>query len=169
MAKKKILPEKNRDALRAKVQKLNQMGREAVHGAVEGDEKLAAYKEYVTRFYELKERFPHWEERLDTPIEYSRFVVDYNEDMFRTIAESSDEFRGKSAIEVYTLKMHGINLRSIDILQSKLIELMPGSEWNNPEYFRTHIREAYQVLRQIYPDDEEYDQIFSPKETLAWS
>lgn len=170
MAKKKILPDKNRDALRAKVQRLNKMGKAAVQGATEGDEKLAAYKQYVDRFYELKEQYPNWEERLDAPIDYSRFVLDYNEEMFKTIAAASDEFRGKSAIEVYTLKMHGINFRSIDILQAKLNELLPGSKWNNPEYFRTHIREAYQELRQFYPDDNEYDEIFSPKETvLAWN
>lgn len=168
MAKRKILPEKNRDALRAKVQYLNKQGLAAVQGATDGDEKLIAYKKYVDRFYELKERFPHWEERLDQPIEYSRFVLDFNEEMFKTIANASEEFRGKSAVEVYTLKMHGINLRSIDILQSKLNELLPGSEWANPEYFNTHIREAYQLLRQYYPDDNEYDEIFSPKETMLF-
>lgn len=168
MAKKNILPIKDRNALRAKVQRLNKQGKAAVQGATDGDEKLAAYKKYVDRFYELKERFPHWEERLDQPIDYSRFVLDYNEQMFKTIAEASDEFRGMAAIEVYTLKMHGINLRSIDILKEKLGELLPGSEWTNPEYFNTHIREAYQMLRQYYPDDNEYDEIFSPKETMLY-
>lgn len=170
MAKKSILPEKNRDALRAKVQRLNKQGEAAVKGATEGDSKLLAYKKYVDRFWELKEQFPNWEERLDKPIEYSRFVLDYNEEMFKTIAKSSEEFRYKDPIEVYTLKMHGINLRSIDILKTKLGELLPGSEWTNPSYFDTHIREAYQLLRQYYPDDKEYDEIFSPKETmLFWS
>ena len=168
MAKRSVLPKKDRSALRAKVQRLNEQGKAAVQGAVDGDEKLSAYKKYVDKFYELKERFPHWEERLYQPIDYSRFVLDYNEDMFRTIAQASDEFRGMPAIEVYTLKMHGINLRSIDILSEKLGELLPGSEWTNPEYFRTHIREAYQLLRQFYPDDKDYDEIFSPKEQMLF-
>ena len=168
MTKKSILPKKDRNALRAKVQYLNKIGKAAVQGDTDGDEKLAAYKKYVDRFYELKETYPNWEERLDTPIDYSRFVLDYNESMFRTIAEASDEFRSKDPVEVYTLKMHGISLRSIDILQEKLGELLPGSEWTNPEYFRTNIREAYQLLRQYYPDDKEYDEIFSPKEEMLF-
>lgn len=156
------------DAAKARVQRLNKKGEAAVKGATEGDEKLAAYKKYVDRFYELKEQFPHWEERLDKPIEYSRFVLDYNEEMFKMLASSSEDFKGKEPIEVYTLKMHGINLRSIDILQEKLGQLLPGSEWVNPAYFNAHIREAYQLLRQFYPNDEEYDEVFSPKETLLF-
>lgn len=152
------------DAARMRVQRLNKQGEAAVKGATDGDEKLAAYKKYVDRFYELKEQFPHWEERLDKPIEYSRFVLDYNEEMYKMIEKASPDFRGKSAIEIYTLKMHGINLRSIDILREKLGELLPGSEWTDPAYFDTHIREAYQLLRQYYPNDEEYDNVFSPKE-----
>lgn len=152
------------DAAKARVQRLNKQGKEAIQGSADGDEKLAAYKKYVDRFYELKEQFPHWEERLDKPIEYSRFVLDYNEEMYKTITAASADFRGKSPIEVYTLKMHGINLRSIDVLREKLGELLPGSEWTNPAYFNTHIREAYQLLRQYYPNDEEYDNVFSPKE-----
>lgn len=156
------------DASKKRVQRLNKQGKEAVQGAADGDQKLNAYAKYVDRFWELKERFPHWEERLDQPIEYSRFVMDYNEDMYRTIANASEEFRGTDPVEVYTLKMHGINLRSIDILREKLGELYPGSEWTNPAYFDTHIREAYQLLRQHYPDDEEYDKVFSPKETMLF-
>lgn len=148
------------DAARARVQRLNKQGEAAVKGATEGDSKLLAYKNYVDRFYELKEQFPNWEERLDKPIEYSRFVLDYNEEVYKMIGNSS----GKTAIETYTLKMHGINLQSIEILKEELNKLMPGSKWTNPEYFRTHIREAYQELRQFYPDDEEYDEVFSPKE-----
>ena len=56
------------------------------------------------------------------------------------------------------------DFQSLDKLQEKLGELLPGSKWTNPEYFRTHIKEAYQELRQLVPDDEEYDKIFSPKE-----
>ena len=107
------------DAAKARVQRLNKQGKEAIQGSADGDEKLAAYKKYVDRFYELKEQFPHWEERLDKPIEYSRFVLDYNEEMYKTITAASVDFRGKSPIEVYTLKMHGINLRSIDVLREK--------------------------------------------------
>lgn len=156
------------DAAKARVRKLNKQGEAAVHGAIDGDEKLLAYKKYVERFQELKEKYPHWEERLDTPIEYSRFILDYNESLFKMIADSTPDFRGKSAIEVYTLKMHGINLRSIEVLKEKLGELLPGSEWTNPNYFDTHIREAYQLLRQFYPDDDEYDNVFSPKETMLY-
>lgn len=152
------------DAAKARVQRLNKQGEAAVKGATDGDEKLAAYKTYVDRFYELKEQFPHWEERLDKPIEYSRFVLDYNEEMYKMLSQSTEDFRGKTPIEIYTLKMHGINLRSIDILREKLGELLPGSEWTNPAYFDTHIREAYQLLRQYYPNEEEYDNVFSPKE-----
>lgn len=152
------------DAARMRVQRLNKQGEAAIKGSTDGDEKLAAYKKYVDRFYELKEQFPHWEERLDVPIEYSRFVLDYNEEMYKMIEKSSPDFRGKSAIEIYTLKMHGINLRSIDVLREKLGELWPGSEWTDPAYFDTHIREAFQLLRQYYPNDEEYDNVFSPKE-----
>ena len=152
------------DAARMRVQRLNKQGEAAIKGATEGDEKLSAYKKYVDRFYELKEQFPHWEERLDVPIEYSRFVLDYNEEMYKMIEKSSPDFRGKSAIEIYTLKMHGINLRSIDVLREKLGQLWPGSEWTDPAYFDTHIREAFQLLRQHYPNDEEYDNVFSPKE-----
>lgn len=156
------------DAAKARVKALNKQGEAAVKGAVDGDSKLAAYKKYVDRFYELKEQFPNWEERLDRPIEYSRFVVDYNEEVYKTIAQSTSGFNGASAVEVYTLKMHGINLRSIDILREKLGELMPGSEWTDPIYFNAHIREAYETLRQYYPDDEEYDNVFSPKEEMLF-
>ena len=156
------------DAARMRVQRLNKKGEAAVKGATDGDEKLVAYKKYVDKFYELKEQFPHWEERLDKPIEYSRFVLDYNEEMYRMLANSSADFRGEDPVFVYTFKMHGINLRSIDILKEKLGELLPGSEWTNPEYFNTHIREAYQLLRQYYPNDEEYDNVFSPKETMLF-
>lgn len=152
------------DAAKARVQRLNKQGEAAIKGSVEGDEKLAAYKAYVDRFYELKEQFPNWEERLDTPIEYSRFVLDYNKEVYAMIGDASPDFRGKSPIEIYTLKMHGVNLRSIDILREKLGQLLPGSEWTNPAYFNSHIREAFQLLRQYYPSDEEYDQVFSPKE-----
>lgn len=152
------------DAARMRVQRLNKQGEAAVKGATDGDEKLIAYKKYVDKFYELKEQFPHWEERLDKPIEYSRFVLDYNEEMYKMLSKSSSELKGKTPEEIYTLKMHGINLRSIDILREKLEQLLPGSEWTNPAYFDTHIREAYQLLRQYYPNDEEYDNVFSPKE-----
>ena len=154
------------DAAKARVQRLNKQGEAAIKGAADGDEKLAAYKKYIDKFYELKEKFPHWEERLDKPIEYSRFVLDYNEEMYRMLSSSTEDFRGKDPVHVYTLKMHGINLRSIDILREKLGELLPGSEWTNPAYFDTHIREAYQLLRQYYPNDEEYDNVFSPKEEM---
>lgn len=152
------------DAAKARVKRLNKMGEAAVKGATDGDEKLIAYKQYVDRFYELKEKFPHWEERLDVPIEYSRFVLDYQKEIYEILGKSM----GKPAIEVYTLKMHGINLRSIDILREKLGELLPGSQWTNPTYFDTHIREAYQLLREYYPNDEEYDNIFSPKEEMIY-
>lgn len=156
------------DAAKARVKRLNKQGEAAVKGATEGDEKLAAYKKYVDRFYELKEQFPHWEEKLDVPIEYSRFVLDYNENLYKMLEKSAPELSGKSPIEIYTLKMHGINLRSIDILREKLGQLLPGSEWTNPAYFNTHIREAYQLLRQYYPNDEEYDNVFSPKEEVIY-
>lgn len=156
------------DAAKARVQRLNKQGEAAIKGAVEGDEKLAAYKKYVDRFYELKEQFPHWEERLDKPIEYSRFVLDYNEEMYKMLSQSTEDFRGKEPVEIYTLKMHGINLRSIDILWEKLNQLEPGSQWTNPAYFNEHIREAFQLLRQYYPNDEEYDNVFSPKETYLF-
>lgn len=156
------------DAAKARVQRLNKQGEAAVKGATEGDSRLLAYKQYVDRFWELKEQFPNWEEHLDKPIEYSRFVLDYNEEVFSMLASSSNDFRGESAVGVYTLKMHGINLPSIGRLEAELNKLMPGSEWANPEYFRTHIREAYQLLRQFYPDDKEYDEVLSPKEELLF-
>lgn len=152
------------DAARMRVQRLNKKGEAAIKGATEGDEKLIAYKKYVEKFYELKEQFPHWEEKLDKPIEYSRFVLDYNKEMYQMLTDTSPDFRGKDPVEVYTFKMHGINLRSIDILREKLVELYPGSEWGNPIYLNTHIREAFQLLRQNFPNDEEYDNVFSPKE-----
>ena len=49
MAKKNILPKKDRSALRAKVQYLNKIGNAAVKGATDCEEKLAAYKKYVDR------------------------------------------------------------------------------------------------------------------------
>lgn len=157
------------DAAKARVKRLNEQGVAAIKGAEDGDEKLQAYRKYVNKFYELKEKYPNWEEKLDKPIEYSRFVLDYNEEMYRTIGKASEDFRKFSPIDIYTLKMHGINLRSIEILQSELGKLLPGSEWTNPAYFNTHIREAYELLRQYYPNDEEYDQVFSPKETMiSW-
>lgn len=154
------------DAAKARVRRLNKLGEAAVKGATDGNEKLIAYKQYVDKFWELKEKYPHWEERLDKPIEYSRFVLDYNEEMYKMIASSSKDFKNYLPVEVYTLKMHGINLHSIDTLREKLNELLPGSEWGDPFYFNTHIREAYQLLRQYYPDDEEYDNVFSPKEEM---
>lgn len=158
------------DQAKARVKRLNQQGKAAVAGATDGDEKLAAYKAYVDKFYELKEKYPNWEERLDTPIEYSRFVLDYNEPVYRVLLESTESFRGLTPPQVYALKMHGINMESINILQQKLGEMMPGSKWTDPQYFDTHIREAYQELRQLFPNDEEYDNIFSPKEEmLFWS
>lgn len=156
------------DAAKMRVYRLNKQGEAAIKSTNDGDERLIAYKKYVDRFYELKEQFPHWEERLDKPIEYSRFILDYNEDLYKMLEKSSPELRGKSPIEIYTLKMHGINLRSIEVLREKLGQLLPGSEWTNPAYFNTHIREAYQLLRQHYPDDEEYDNVFSPKEEMLY-
>lgn len=156
------------DPAKARVQRLNKAGREAVQSADDGDGKLAAYKKYVKKFYEFKEKYPTWTDRLDSPIEYSRFVEDYNEEMFKTIAKSAEDYKGKGPEEVYMLKMHGINLRSIEVLKEKLGELLPGSEWTDPNYFDLHIREAYQLLRQYYPSDEEYDNIFSPKETMLF-
>ena len=156
----------NNDAARMRVQRLNKKGEAAVKGATDGDEKLIAYREYVDNFYNLKARFPNWEKHLDKPIEYSSFVLDYNEEVYKMIAQSAEDYKGKSPIEVYALKLHGVNLRSIGILEEKLAELHPGTVWANVNYVEQHIVEAYQLLRQDFPDDEEYDNIFSPKEEM---
>lgn len=156
------------DAAKAKVQQLNKLGKAAISGAVDGDQQLAAYRTYVRKFYELKELYPHWEERLNQPIEYSRFVLDYDERIYNALKAATADLKEYDPAEVYAFKMHGINLRSISVLQEKLIELKAGSEWGNPEYFRTHIREAYQLLRQYFPNDDEYDEVFSPKEVSAF-
>lgn len=154
------------DAAKAKVQKLNKMGEAAIKGAVDGDEKLSAYRAYVDKFYELKEKYPNWEERLNKPLEYSRFVLDYDEKVFSLLSRTSADFKGKTPIEVFTMKMHGINYRAISILQEKMAEI--GPEWRDEMYFNTHIKEAFQILRSYYPNDEEYDQVFSPKEMLIF-
>lgn len=151
---------------RERVYRLNKQGEAAVKGATEGDAKLAAYKKYVDKFYELKERFPNWEEHLNEPIEYSSFVLDYNEEVYKLIGNAAEDFKGMSPEAVYALKQHGVNLRNVEILREKLGELLPGSEWTKPGYVEAHIRDAYQLLREHYPDDEEYDKIFSPKEEM---
>lgn len=165
MANPKIDILKKDIAAKKAVQRLNKAGEAAIKGMTEGDERLLLYKRYVDRFYELKEKYPGWD-RLQEPIEYSSFILDYDEPVYKMIGQVSQDFRGMEPIEIYTLKIHGINLRSISILQEKLNQLMPGSVWTNPAYFESHIAEAYQILREFYPNDEEYDQVFSPKETL---
>ena len=167
MANPKIDILKKDIAAKKAVQRLNKAGEAAIKGATEGDERLSLYKQYVDRFYELKEKYPGWD-RLQEPVEYSSFILDYNEPMYRMIGQVSSDFSGMEPIEIYTLKTHGINLRSISILQEKLNQLIPGSKWTNLAYFETHIAEAYQELRSFYPNDEEYDNVFSPKETILY-
>lgn len=155
------------DEAKKKVKQLNAAGEAVINIDNPADKTLAAYKEYRRLFAELKEKYPDWDSKLNKPIEYSSFILDYNEKLFETLSKSSQHLYGKSPVEVFTLNMHGINLRSIEILQQKLIELEPGSLWADPHYFNTHIKEAFAVLRAFYPDDNQYDEIFSPKETTV--
>lgn len=138
----------------------------AIKAGESGDKNLKAYLAYRDKYYEIATKYPNWD-KVANPIDYSRFVLDYNEDLYASISMSDQTYASLTPPEVYALKMHGVNERALGILQEKLIELdSPGSrdKWNDPIFFRSHIQEAFMRLRELVPDDEEYDQIFSPKE-----
>lgn len=158
------------DKAKYKVQYQRQLADEAIQAGQSGDANLSAYLKYRDKYYEIATKYPNWD-KLANPIDYSRFVLDYNEKLYEGISHSDKTYSNLTPPEVYALKMHGVNERAIDVLQEKLIELdMPNQkvQWADPTFFRSHIQEAYARLRELVPDDEEYDQIFSPKEeTIA--
>lgn len=108
------------DEAKRKVKELNAAGEAVINIDNPPDKTLAAYKQYRKEFDKLKTRFPDWEVKLNKPIEYSSFILDYVEPVYKNLAKSDGT--GKTAVEMYTLKMHGINLQSIDILYQKLLE-----------------------------------------------
>lgn len=154
------------DKAKAKVRELNKRADAFIQTGADGDANLKSYKAYVKKFNELKELYPNFEGHLDEPIPYSQFVLDYNENIFKNLKMADERYKNLSTPEYYALKMHGINEAAIDILEEKLGELLPGSEWTNPAYFRSHLPQAFQLLRSYFPNDEEYDSVFSPKETM---
>jgi hypothetical protein len=156
------------DKAKNKVKYLNEQGKAAIQMDNPGDRNLAAYKVYVEKFNELKEKYPNWEGHLDSPIPYSQFVLDYDETLYSSLLKA--ERSSLKAPEFYALKIHGVNESSLDILYNELTDRIADpherARWLDIQYFRSHIPEAYSLLRQYIPDDEEYDNVFSPKEEM---
>lgn len=154
---------------KAKVKYLNKQADLAISAGEPADENLLAYKRYVEKFNELKTKYPNWEDHLDQPIPYSQFILDYNEEMFRNLADSSG-FKHMSTPEFYVYKMHGVNEASLNVLYNalsdKVLDPVERARFMDVSYFRSHIKEAYQLLRLYVPNDDEYDNIFSPKEEM---
>lgn len=156
------------DKAKAKVKYLNKQADIMIQTGKPADQNLAAYKRYYDKFMELKKKYPNWSDHLGEPIEYSYFINDYNEDIMRSLKAASPKFKNLEPEEIYAFNIHGVNEVAIEILREKLGQLDPGSKWTNPEYFNSHIKEAFTELRLYYPEDADYDNIFSPKEEIVY-
>ena len=165
---KDIIAQHLKPDARQKVENLRRQADRAIQTGKSGDANMDAYIRYREKYNQLLEEYPGWD-RLIEPVDYSFFVLDYNEGIYSSIANSDAAMAGLTSPEVYALKMHGINTAALDKLREKLIDLDTPQEkqkWLDLNYFKAHIKEAYTRLRELIPDDEEYDQVFSPKEEV---
>lgn len=168
MANKKELFREQLTRGKQKIKNLREQADRAIQTGQSGDANMAAYLKYREKYNELVTEYPGWD-KLVEPIDYTRFVLDYNESIYDAIRSSDAMLQGLTSPEVYALKMHGINESAIEKLREKLIDLdMPDQKqkWLDFNYFKGHITEAYARLRELIPNDEEYDQVFSPKEEV---
>lgn len=168
MANKKELFREQLTRGKQKIKNLREQADRAIQTGQSGDANMAAYLKYREKYNELVTKYPGWD-KLVEPIDYTRFVLDYNESIYDSIRSSDAMLKGLTSPEVYALKMHGINESAIEKLREKLIDLdTPENKqkWLDLNYFEGHIAEAYARLRELIPNDEEYDQVFSPKEEV---
>lgn len=167
-----LLKKIKNDKARAQVQALRKQAEQLIETGGSGDKSLEAYKIYRKKFNELMAKYPGWD-RLIEPIPYSDFLLDYNENIYAGISRSDRSLSGLTPPEVYALRMHGVNENSISILQTKLLETetdpIQRNLWQDPKFFNSHITEAFARLRELIPDDKEYDEVFSPKESVIYA